>query len=54
MEAGVYYVLDKYIGMPIARTEVMNNRILDVCRFEYHDNVAVDNFQDMRKKELIV
>lgn len=32
----------------------MNNRVLDISRFEYHDNVAVDNFQDMRKKELIV
>ena len=32
----------------------MNNRVLDISRFEYHDNVAVDNFQDMRKKEIIV
>ena len=32
----------------------MNNRVLDISRFEYHDNVAVDNFQDMRKKKIIV
>ena len=32
----------------------MNNRVLDISRFEYHDNVAVDNCQDMWEKEIIV